>query len=239
VHAQAMPDPAAEPGLAAAPAPASAAAPIAGSAPAPVAARAVPAMAIAPPSRREAMRPPSRPPAPSATRGPRSVAPRPVAVGPTGTASLEAPVTEAGFGVRLVAGVIDLAIVSTIQAVLLTPVARHWWSRELPATPADVPFFPILMSLAMVPIALVFGAAYYALCWGLKGATPGKMVLGLTVAAEDGTTPIGMSRATLRVLGYAASGLLLGIGFLMIAFGGTALHDRIAGTRVVRRGTVP
>ena len=49
---------------------------------------------------------------------------------------------------------------------------------------------------------------------------------------------IGMSRATLRVLGYVASTLLLGVGFLMIAFGGTALHDRIAGTRVVRRGTV-
>jgi uncharacterized RDD family membrane protein YckC len=101
-----------------------------------------------------------------------------------------------------------------------------------------VPYFPILVSLAMVPIALVLGGAYYAFFWGLKGATPGKRVLGLSVVADDGTTPIGMSRATLRVLGYVASGLLLGIGFLMIAFGGTALHDRIAGTRVVRRGTV-
>ena len=90
----------------------------------------------------------------------------------------------------------------------------------------------------MVPIALLLGAAYYAFFWGMNGATPGKRVLGLTVAAEDGSTPIGMSRATLRVLGYVASGLLLGIGFLMIAFGGTALHDRIAGTRVIRRGTV-
>ena len=101
-----------------------------------------------------------------------------------------------------------------------------------------MPYFPILVSLAMVPIAFVLGAAYYVVFWGLKGATPGKRVLGLAVAAEDGTTPIGMSRATLRLLGYLASSLLLGIGFLMIAFGGTALHDRIAGTRVVRRGTV-
>lgn len=227
-HAQAMPDP-----VAALPAPAPA--PSAARAAAPAAA---PAMAIVPPPRREAPRPSSRPPAAPSTRDPRSMPPRPVAVGPTGTASLAAPATEAGFGVRLVAGVIDLAIVSAIQALLLAPVARHWWSRELPATPAEVPYFPILVSLAMVPVALVLGAAYYAFFWGLKGATPGKRVLGLTVAAEDGTTPIGMSRATLRVLGYLASGLLLGIGFLMIAFGGTALHDRIAGTRVVRRGTV-
>jgi uncharacterized RDD family membrane protein YckC len=226
-HAQAMPEPAAGP----MPAPPAA--------PAPSPARAAaPAMAIAPPPRRESSRPPSRPPAAPSTRGPRSMPPRPVAVGPTGTASLAAPTTEAGFGVRLVAGLVDLAIVATIQALLLAPVARHWWSRELPATPAEVPYFPILISLAMVPIALVLGAAYYALFWGLKGATPGKLVLGLAVAAEDGTSPIGMSRATLRVLGYVASGLLLGIGFLMIAFGGTALHDRIAGTRVVRRGTV-
>ena len=212
-HAQAMPEPVAVP------------------LPAPV-------MAIAPPPRRDAPRPSKPPPAAPSTRGPRSMPPRPVAVGPTGTASLAAPATEAGFGVRLVAGVIDLAIVSTIQALLLAPVARHWWSRELPATPAEVPYFPILVSLAMVPVALVLGAAYYAFFWGMSGATPGKRVLGLTVVAEDGTTPIGMSRATLRVLGYLASGLLLDIGFLMIAFGGTALHDRIAGTRVVRRGTV-
>ena len=224
-HAQAVPEPVA--------------APVPAPPPAPTPARAIaPAMAIAAPPRREASRPSSRPPAAPSARGPRSMPPRIVAVGPTGTASLSAPTTEAGFGVRLVAGVIDLAIVATIQALLLTPVARHWWSRELPATPADVPYFPILVSLAMVPIALLLGAAYYAFFWGLKGATPGKRVLGLTVAAEDGTTPIGMSRATLRVLGYLASGLLLGIGFLMIAFGGAALHDRIAGTRVLRRGTV-
>ena len=131
----------------------------------------------------------------------------------------------------------NFAIVAAVQALLLAPVAQHWWARELPASPADVPYFPILVSLAMIPVALVLGGAYYAVFWGLKGATPGKRAVGLAVAAEDGTMPIGMSRATLRVLGYVASTLLLGVGFLMIAFGGTALHDRIAGTRVVRRGT--
>jgi len=146
--------------------------------------------------------------------------------------------TEAGFAIRLVAGVVDFGIVAAVQALLLAPVAQHWWARELPPNPSDVPFFPIFVSLAMVPVAFILGAAYYAVFWGLKGWTPGKRVVGLTVVADDGTTPLGMSRATLRVLGYVASTLLLGVGFLMIAFGGTALHDRIAGTRVVRRGTV-
>jgi uncharacterized RDD family membrane protein YckC len=212
--------------------------------PAPVRAQsAAPAVAAAsvmpnpPPPRRESARPSSRASAP-ALRGPRSVPPRPVAVGPTGTASLAGPLTEAGFAPRLVAGVIDFAIVASVQALLMVPVAQHWWARELPASPADVPFLPIFLSLAMIPVALILGGVYYAVLWGLKGATPGKRVVGLTVVADDGAAPIGMSRATLRVLGYVASGLLLGVGFLMIAFGGTALHDRIAGTRVVRRGTV-
>ena len=39
----------------------------------------------------------------------------------------------------------------------------------------------------------------------------------------------------IRVLGYVLSVLTLGVGFLMIAFGGAGLHDRLAGTRVMRR----
>jgi uncharacterized RDD family membrane protein YckC len=71
--------------------------------------------------------------------------------------------------------------------------------------------------------------------WGVKAATPGKRLVGVEVEGEDGTNPIGISRAAIRLLGYALSGVLLGMGFFIVAFGGTALHDRIAGTRVVRR----
>jgi uncharacterized RDD family membrane protein YckC len=45
-----------------------------------------------------------------------------------------------------------------------------------------------------------------------------------------------VSGAAARLIGYICSGLVLGVGFLMIAFQGRGLHDRIAGTRVVRRG---
>jgi uncharacterized RDD family membrane protein YckC len=199
-------------------------------------ARAAAAAAIAPPPPRRDPHASHLPPR-RASSAPASPPPRPMAVGPTGTASLagvsgiDAPVLP-----RLVAGLIDVAIVGAVQTALMLPVLRHWWARELPATPNDVPYLPILLSLGAVPLIIVLGGAYYALFWGLKGATPGKQMLGLAVAAEDGTIPIGLSRATLRVLGYAASAALLGIGFLMIAFGGTSLHDRMAGTRVVTRG---
>jgi uncharacterized RDD family membrane protein YckC len=193
---------------------------------------------VAPPRHDPAPKSPARLTTPPVARGPRSIPPRPLAVGPTGTASLPSAIAEAGFAPRLIAGVIDFAIVAALQALLLAPVAQHWWARELPPSPADVPYFPILVSLAMIPVAILLGGAYFAFFWGMKGATPGKRVVGLTVVAEDGTMPMGMSRATLRVLGYVVSTLLLGMGFLVIAFGGTALHDRMAGTRVVRRGTV-
>jgi uncharacterized RDD family membrane protein YckC len=140
----------------------------------------------------------------------------------------------AGFGSRLLAGLIDGAVVGVIQLVVLAPGIVYWWTRETPQASSDVGFWPILLSLGLVPLALALGAVYYIYYWGVKGATPGKRVLDLVVQAEDGTQPIGVPRASMRLLGYILSGALFGIGFLMIALGGSALHDRLAGTRVMR-----
>jgi uncharacterized RDD family membrane protein YckC len=140
----------------------------------------------------------------------------------------------AGFGSRLAAGLIDGLIVTAGQLLLMAPVLYYWRTHELPATPADVPYWPILLSLLLVPVVMALGSVYYVYYWGVKGATPGKKLLGLVVEHEDGSRPIGLSRATLRVLCYTLSGLVLGIGFLMIAFGGAGLHDRLAKTRVMR-----
>jgi uncharacterized RDD family membrane protein YckC len=179
-------------------------------------------------------KPPARGPGVAGRPGPKSVPPRQLTAPSGGTESLPGlPRADAGPAARLAAALVDFAIVGTVQALLLWPVLGHWWSRDLRG---DIPFLPILLSLLAVPLVLAAGGAYFAWFWGVKGATPGKRLLGIAVASEDGAIPIGLSRATLRVLGYAVSGLLLGIGFLMIAFGGTALHDKMAGTRVVQRG---
>ena len=58
--------------------------------------------------------------------------------------------------------------------------------------------------------------------------------MGLRVVGDDGSA-VGWSRALARGVGYALSGAVLGIGFLMVAFGGVGLHDRIASTLVIRR----
>lgn len=68
------------------------------------------------------------------------------------------------------------------------------------------------------------------------GTTIGKWATGLRIERTSGE-PLGFGHATLRhTLGYLVSLLTFGIGFLLAAFDpeGRALHDRIAGTVVVR-----
>jgi len=153
-------------------------------------------------------------------------------------ASPAAVVTPAGLGRRAAAGLLDALLVASGQLLLVSPVLYYWyenWWSHPPTAASDVAFWPILVSLILGPVVLALGAVFYVYHWGVKGATPGKRLLGLVVVAEDGSEPIGLSRAAIRVLGYLLSGLTLGIGFLMIALGGSGLHDRLAGTRVVRR----
>jgi len=146
------------------------------------------------------------------------------------------PAPLASFSRRLGGGALDLLAVGVGLTVLVAPVILYWRSRNLGPTPADVPFVPIVLSLALAPVALALGAFYFVYYWGVRAATPGKRLVGIEIEGEDGASPIGISRAATRLVGYVLSGVLLGMGFFIVAFGVTALHDRIAGTRVVRRG---
>ena len=70
----------------------------------------------------------------------------------------------------------------------------------------------------------------------LAGRTLGKWVAGLRIERRDGET-LSVRRALLRhLVGYPLTLLTLGLGFLLAAFDpqGRALHDRVAGTVVVR-----
>jgi uncharacterized RDD family membrane protein YckC len=75
---------------------------------------------------------------------------------------------------------------------------------------------------------------------GLTGATLGKWAAGLRIERTNGD-PLGIGRALLRhFVGYPISLLFFGLGFLMAALSvrGRGLHDIIAGTIVVREGSV-
>jgi uncharacterized RDD family membrane protein YckC/predicted nucleic acid-binding Zn ribbon protein len=132
---------------------------------------------------------------------------------------------------RLLAGVLDLAVVGLMQTLLLAYPAFYWWSRDL----AQVGSWPVALSAGLLLLTGALGALYFIYYWGVRGATPGKRLLGLNVEASDGSFPIGLPRAAARFLGYLLSAALLGGGFLLILLDGNGLHDRLAGTRVVRR----
>jgi uncharacterized RDD family membrane protein YckC len=170
----------------------------------------------------------TEPPTPRPARRP---APRRASPPPRRVAS---SIPSAGFGRRLAAGLVDAAFVLSGQAIMLAPVGYYWWSRELPPSSDDVPFLPILATIGLLTLAALLGALYHVYSWGVRGTSPGKELLDLRVETDDGACPIGLDRAGLRLLGYLLSGASLGIGFLMIASGGGGLHDRVAGTRVVR-----
>ena len=75
---------------------------------------------------------------------------------------------------------------------------------------------------------------------GLTGMTLGKWATGLRIERLDGSQ-VGIGRAFLRhFIGYPLSFLILGLGFLIatVTVRGRGLHDIIAGTLVVREGSL-
>jgi uncharacterized RDD family membrane protein YckC len=86
-----------------------------------------------------------------------------------------------------------------------------------------------------------FLAAYAALMWRFKGATLGDIIFHLKVVRID-ARPVDWPTAIVRALGCFISIVVIGLGFIWIAFDPEkqAWHDKIAGTVVVRvPNTVP
>jgi uncharacterized RDD family membrane protein YckC len=92
-----------------------------------------------------------------------------------------------------------------------------------------------LESSAGMLLALLIETAYFTLSVGQSGQTPGKRLLRLKIIRVNGEA-VGFGLAFVRWLAQGINFLLLGVGFLMIAFtrNKQGLHDKIAGTFVVR-----
>lgn len=140
---------------------------------------------------------------------------------------------DAGFGIRLVAALVD----SMILGIPLLVTTLVWGTFALDAGEGVPRSFPEGTLAAVSIVFPLLCVGYHVFFWGLREATPGKSLLGLSVQTEDGDSPIGLKRAVLRALGYAVSAVILGLGFVLIAFSDDkrGLHDRIAGTRVTRQ----
>jgi uncharacterized RDD family membrane protein YckC len=155
-------------------------------------------------------------------------------------------VTFAGFWLRLVAYLLDSAIIGFAVTVLFVPffflMGGVAMLENLPrhAERVDPAQFMALLSLilTLAAIAEVAKWLYFAyLESGEKQATWGKQALGIYVTDLAGQR-VTFGRATGRFFAKIVSGLIpLGIGFVMAGFTERrqALHDMIASTLVLRR----
>ena len=137
----------------------------------------------------------------------------------------------APFPLRCGAFLIDyIALVSLV--VLGTLVARMLGGGAR-AAGSSAETAGILLAVVMALLNLVVLPAF-------TGLTLGKWATGLRIERTDGGN-VGIGRALLRhFVGYPLSFVLLGLGFLIAAVSvhGRGLHDMIAGTVVVREGSI-
>lgn len=172
-----------------------------------------------------------------------------------------------GFWPRLGAYMLDMAALWTIAMVLQGPLAKLFPglvstvladAKAHPETAMEMR--PFVEWAARLGVASGLLAPLYALFEALRGWSPGKLVLGLRIVSETG------ERAPLPSLlirfGIKSSATLVGLAGLFLASKGlsvlaqamgwatsvgcllvlskarTALHDRIAGTAVLRKSDV-
>jgi uncharacterized RDD family membrane protein YckC len=127
---------------------------------------------------------------------------------------------------RLMAAVLDYAILFTIDAVVLYLTLRiasltmgEWQA---------LPLLPMITFLGLLKLS------YFTAFTCVGGQTIGKMAVNIRVLGDD-DRPLDAAHAVHRALAGAVSFFLLGAGFMPALFGADrrALHDRLAHTRVV------
>ncbi len=149
-------------------------------------------------------------------------------------------VAYAGFWLRLVAFVIDWAVVSFVfSPILFLLFLRSGLITVLPAQPPDEAKMLENAGTVFAAQAMIFvltGLYYSLLESSAWQATLGKRALGLMVTDLHGGR-ISFGRATVRYFAKILSGFTLSIGYVMAGFTERkqALHDMIANCLVVRK----
>ena len=144
----------------------------------------------------------------------------------------------AGFWIRVLAFLIDSVILGTVSSILQYAMFPATLTNT-PITPGSNPFDTLGPALARagwaILVSTLFSMTYSAWFIGALGATPGLMALGLKVVRPDGSS-IGYGRAVGRYFAAMLGGMILGIGYLLVAFDSEkrALHDMICDTRVIK-----
>jgi uncharacterized RDD family membrane protein YckC len=144
-----------------------------------------------------------------------------------------ADIAYGGFWIRVVAYLIDGILLNIVFGIIGAIVGVSM----IPVDPTNTdPMAGMEHMGRFQVVALVVTWLYFALMESSpRGATVGKMVLGLRVVDEQGNR-ISFARATGRFFAKFVSTIILMIGYLMVAFTERkrSLHDMIAGTLVIK-----
>lgn len=125
----------------------------------------------------------------------------------------------AGFWIRFLATLIDGIVIATFVGIVVNLIGGAQQA-----------------SLSYSLFMLAAQWAYYSLMESSeRQATLGKIVLGLRVTDLQGNR-ISFGKATARFFGKVLSGLLLFIGYIMVAFTDKkqGLHDKLVSTLVLK-----
>jgi len=147
-----------------------------------------------------------------------------------------------GFWIRFLARVIDFILLGIVGMIIRIPLMLLVGGVGLGLSNAQDPaaalaalpaLFGVLGLSILINIAVAFFYEIYFLT--SRGATPGKMALGLKVVRADGG-PISMGLAVGRYFAYILSSFTFFIGFIIAGFDEQkrSLHDRICYTRVIK-----
>lgn len=146
-----------------------------------------------------------------------------------------------GFWIRFLARVLDGVILFVAGLILRLPFGLALGlgpgfgrGRFGPGM-----FGPAMFGMfgASILLNIAIGVAYEAFFVSTRGATPGKMALGLKIIQANGA-PVPVGLAVGRYFAQWISGAILMIGYIIAGFDSEkrALHDHICGTRVIHTG---
>jgi uncharacterized RDD family membrane protein YckC len=139
----------------------------------------------------------------------------------------------AGFWIRLVAGIIDGVILSFVGGIIQN-ISLYFWAIH-PVAGAPIHQAAVTMTIWVTVFQVLVCALYESLLLSSSWmATLGMKAVGIKIL-DYSYERISFGRAVGRYFAQWLSGILLGIGFLMIAFTPRkqGLHDKIAKTLVI------
>jgi len=139
----------------------------------------------------------------------------------------------ASFLRRAVALILDLVLLSVLDGVLVMLATSAVLLAEQ-ITGLRVGGAVDLVRSAVSAGSLTLFVGYFSVLQARSGQTIGKATMKIRVCALDGGR-VPILQSVLRTFSYALSALLFGAGFLFALLPSQrALHDYVAGTRVVR-----